>query len=497
MPLSEQEEMDKLIAELDQGEETREPQDSSIPQNSSDTQSDNDSASIVNHNAIEKKVIEPELNEKEPVDDFEPSNGAIDSVDAEDSLKPLKNKQGDEKNDQSEPTENKKSIKQKYKIFSYRLVWIITPLFILACFFGWFFYYKKNSKFHSDQILKETANYNKTENAHENHQFKSNKKLHKQTNKPSIKKCLEKIENQILFLNKKLNRIEGLKEYYKKGIADIVNIIAKEKNKKKIVSYEEAIKNKKIELSLRTIQRREAYMEQLKYPNNQLKYKREKILYLKRKTLIEVQIAPISSGIDLNQLQDIINSTIKKQISDIDMLIIDTKNLKLKPLVSVWENTIKQSHSMNNNVKINQEICQGNLKKINNVTFLSLKAAKCLSKWEGKDILLNNITILFPDIAKELAKWEGDWLCLNGLEKLPPETAKYLFQWKGKKISINGVTELSDETARYIFGWKGKELEIIGLKKFSPAAAEHINSWRKLGGKIYISDLFYKNRKNG
>ena len=504
MPLSEQEKMDKLIAELDQGGEIKDFQDSSISQNLSDIQSDNDSPSNVTHNAIEKKVIEPELNKNESVEGVEPSSDEMDLIDLEDTLKSLEDKQADEnyftideKKNQSEPTENKKSIKQKYKIFSYRLVWILTPLFISACFFGWFFHYKKNSKLHSDQILKEIGHYNKTENTHKKHQLKSNEKPHKQTNKPSLENCLEKIENQILFLSRKLNRIEELKKYYKNGIADIVNIITQEKNKKKLVSYKEAIKNKKIELSLRTIQRREAYIEKLKYPNNQLKYKREELLYLKRKTLIEVQIAPISSGIDSNQLQHIINSTIKKQISDIDMLIIDTKNLKLKPLLSVWENTIKDSHLMNDNIKINQEICQGNLKRINNVTFLSLESAGCLSKWNGKNILLNNIKILFPDIAKELAKWKGDWLCLNGLEKLSPETAKYLFQWKGERISINGVAELSDQTARYISGWKGKELEIISLKIFSPVAAEYINSWLKSGGKIYVSDLFHKKKKTG
>ncbi|MDY6793010.1 MAG: hypothetical protein SWH54_17230 [Thermodesulfobacteriota bacterium] len=336
------------------------------------------------------------------------------------------------------------------------------------------------------------------------------KKVAKQGNKYSAKL------DEITRLRKKLlikeKEIADLIKNYKNGISKMENEIVRVKQNHQINSFNTAIKNKKIEFGILTIQRRLAYIKKINTPYKWINQGIEELLYLKHKIEIDAQISRVISGIDMDQMIQEIDVVIQSYRSGMEKLEIDMKNVELMPLETIWERIIEKDQftSGNNNQsdepapitqkalaakeKINrmiwEEICNGNFQRKNEITTLSTEAAKCLSKWKHADLFLNGISEISPEAAKYLLKWKGNWICLNGVKTLSAETAKHLFQWQGNWISLNGLGEISSGMTRYLPQWQGNQLELMGLKykksQSERAGLRSLARWEKSGGKLYI-----------
>ena len=336
------------------------------------------------------------------------------------------------------------------------------------------------------------------------------KKVAKQGNKYSAK--LEEITRLRKKLLIKEKEIADLIKNYKNGINKMENEIVKVKQNQQINSFNTAIKNKKIEFGILTIQRRQSYIKKINTPYKWINQGIEELLYLKHKIEIDAQISRVISGIDMDQMIEEIDVVIQSYRTGMEKLEIDMKNVELMPLETIWERIIEKDQftAENNNqadelAPINQktlaakeknnrmiweEICNGNFQRKNEITTLSAEAAKCLAKWKHADLFLNGISEISPESAKYLLKWKGNWICLNGVKTLSAETAKHLFQWQGNWISLNGLGEISSGITRYLTQWQGNQLELMGLKyknsKSERAGLRSLASWEKSGGKLYI-----------
>ena len=410
-------------------------------------------------------------------------------------------------------TENKNAGKKvkinkiKQQITLKKNIKLLIFLFLLLILFfsTWFIYKYKTEK--NNSLIYEHQSTN-------NQNIKKNKPLtvskikepefkEKKIIKPDLADTLEKLELLINELKETKNMLDTLSESYKNRIKNVEIQINEEKEKENINTFKKAIKNIKIKLGLKTIQRRIFYINQLEKPYNQLIYDIEELIFLKRKAKIAIQIIPIINQTEIEKFKKNIITVLIKHISVTDKLFIDNNNTanKIESLESIWTSLPyykkkKESKKKNNlsNLEIWKELSNENFSNINKLTKLSLASAEFLSKWKGKDLYLNKITTLPPEIAQRLLKWKGEWLCLNGLNILSPDTAKYIFMWKGKHISLNSIKKISDKEAEYISTWHGNQLEMINLTNFSPKAAEYLNIWLASGGIFYNNDI-YNNKK--
>ncbi len=291
-------------------------------------------------------------------------------------------------------------------------------------------------------------------------------------------------------LLKKQDAIADLSEHYENGIGKIENEILEDMQNRGIRTYEDALKIKRIELCLRTIQRRRLYIDRLEQLFEQLVRDSEELLYLYRHTETHMQMVNFTQGMDTDELEKAMDAVIQKHLYDHEKLTMDTRNAKAQTLNTIWKNLYenqekpgKQKVRLSGEEKLNRsiwkEICSGNFDRKYQLTALSREAAKCLSGWEGKDLNLSGLTGLSPGEARFLAQWQGKWLSLNGLTQLSPETAKSLSRWRGETLSLNGLRKLSPETAGYLSQWRGKELELISLKSRV--------QWKPSGKKIHLS----------
>lgn len=302
---------------------------------------------------------------------------------------------------------------------------------------------------------------------------------------------------------KKQEEIRALKHYYRERIQDVRDEILNEKREKGITTFQQALKSKQIELGLRTIRRRHLYINKLNGPLEQLHGGSEELLYIKRLAEIQIQMSPIVNGIDIAKLGKRMDIIIEKKAGGIDSLAIDTGETSAPALEEIWKEIVQEEnvskkpekktvHSQKQdkiNMGIWKEICVGNLSRKDELTKLSINAAKCLTQWEGKDLFLNGITELPAPIAEQLSQWEGEWLCLNRLAELSPEAAEGLSRWRGVRLSLNGLTKLTPQVAKHLSQWPGKQIEVIGLAEISPEADKYLTSWQEAGGKIYIRTL--------
>jgi hypothetical protein len=323
---------------------------------------------------------------------------------------------------------------------------------------------------------------------------------------------LEEIASLQRKLAIKKDKIAELIKNYKNAIRQMETEILKIKQTHQINTLRDAIKNKKIEFGMMTIQRRLSYIESIKQPHEWLNQGIEELQYLKNKIEIDAQISRVISGIDMDKMVreiDVVLQEYRIGIKSLEIKINDDEHISLE---SIWKRIINRenaatsknriagvpstnretasSNGKNNNQVIWKEICNGNFKRKNEITALSANAAKCLSKWRHADLILNGLSDLSPGAAKGLLTWKGNWVCLNGIKKLSTETAKYLFQWQGKLISLNGLSEISSGIVEYLPHWQGKQLELMGLKykktKRERIGLKALAKWESTGGKLYI-----------
>jgi hypothetical protein len=296
----------------------------------------------------------------------------------------------------------------------------------------------------------------------------------------------------------KKEEIYQLKRYYQNGIIDLTDQINREFPEGDNTSYTEAIKNRRIELNLRTIQRRRFYIQKLIEPIRWIKQGREELLYLKRKAEFDLQLIDIAGGIDMDRHMRHIGAAIQKYRPSADKLAISRENADLTPLETIW-GQIKAQKPKNGQVlsnemdkEITEEICSGNYERAAELTSMSAEAARCLSKKPGSDLFLNGLTALSPTTAEHLLQWRGGWICINGIKELSPAAAQHLFKWEGNWISLNGLTEFAPELATYLMEWEGDQLELMGLrydkKNSDQQTLKYLALWEAMGGKLFVAD---------
>ena len=311
---------------------------------------------------------------------------------------------------------------------------------------------------------------------------------------------VEKMENATRLRDKLLKKqeyIRALKHYYRDRIQEVRNEILNEKREKRITTFQQALKSKRIELGLRTIRRRHLYIRKLNGPLEQLHSSSEALLFIKRLAEIQIQMAPVVNGLDIAGLEKRMGLIIEKEAHGIENLVMDTRETRAPALEEIWKEIVQEKkeekpakekvHSQRQdkiNKEIWKEICTGNLNRKFEITKLSPNTAKCLAQWEGKDLFLNGITELPAPIAELLSQWEGEWLCLNRLTELSPEAAEGLSRWRGIRLSLNSLISLTPQAAKHLSQWRGKQIEVVGLIKISPEADKYMTAWQQSGGKI-------------
>ncbi|MCP4629828.1 MAG: hypothetical protein GY850_40920 [bacterium] len=303
------------------------------------------------------------------------------------------------------------------------------------------------------------------------------------------------LRNELL---EKRDEIYELNLHYHDGIAELENEIQQEIKKESINSYKKAIKNTRIRLNLRTIQRRLAYIEELTKPAYWLNSGSEELYYLVRKAEVDLQLIGIAGGIDLNKHMRHISAAIQRYRPGPDKLAVDPLLAKPQSLEQIWQqvSTEKQKRikrSLNPKDKIiTNQICGGNFSRIAELTSISPRAAQCLSRMKGSDLFLNELKTLTPDAAKRLFQWQGNWVCLNGVSQLSEPVAQHLFKWKGNWISLNSLNEFPPELAKHLLKWEGQQLELMGLEfkksKANKKTMRYLALWETTGGKLYVSD---------
>ena len=296
----------------------------------------------------------------------------------------------------------------------------------------------------------------------------------------------------------KQEEILELKQDYQKGIDELEKEISDEMQKKGISTFLQAMENRRIEFGLQTIQRRQIYIRKLERPLNWIFEASEELLYIKRQALVDLQIAEIASGIDLNMHMQQIKAAAEKYKLTADKLAIDLADVQPESCATIWQriehsrlkNTAAQSHSKNQ--IISEQICKGDFARLAELTEISPETAKCVIQLQGSGLFLSGLTELTPAAARHLFQWNGSWICLNGLRVLSLRAAHYLFQWQGDWISLNGLTEFPAEIGQALLQWNGTQLELMGLRDIegSPEkiGIEFLAQWEQFGGKLFVPD---------
>jgi len=320
-----------------------------------------------------------------------------------------------------------------------------------------------------------------------------------------LDQCLAKIEEAVRLRNElleKKNEIHELDLFYRNGIHELEKQVYQDTQKAGIATYEQALKNKRIELNLRTIQRRRAYIRELAKPAFWTISGSEELYYLIRKAQLDLQLIDIAGGIDLKKHMRHLNAAVHKYRPSPEKLAVDPPQSNLQPLKKIWQQANSQKYQLEqislklSDEQVLEEICAGNFNRIAELTSISPDAAKCLSRKQGSDLFLNRVTTLSPEAAKELFQWQGNWICLNGVKELSPSAAEYLFKWKGSWISLNSLRAFPPELAQYLLKWEGQQLELMGLnlnkKEEDQKTLKYLALWETTGGKLYVPDKIRK-----
>jgi hypothetical protein len=193
-------------------------------------------------------------------------------------------------------------------------------------------------------------------------------------------------------------------------------------------------------------------------------------------------------GLPIEPFKHEVANTIARAAQFNTQFSIDQVEESPPALASLWDrvvadlnkkaNTLAQRAPLNR--AISAEICDGNYERKFLLTALAPETAKCLIKWDGKDLYLNSVTELSPETAEILSQWPGEWLSLNSLRELSPEAAKHLSGWPGKRLSLNGLSTLSAEATAHLSKWHGEQLEMVGLRS--------IGRWENYGTRLFLSE---------
>ncbi|MCK5418410.1 MAG: hypothetical protein KAI93_07890, partial [Desulfobacterales bacterium] len=235
---------------------------------------------------------------------------------------------------------------------------------------------------------------------------------------------------------------------------------------------------------------------QLERPSKWIFKACEELLYIKRQTVMDIQVAEIAAGIDMNKHVRHINAAVRKYQPTADKLALDMTNAQPEPLEIIWDriqDKTRQYSSIRAHSKnqiISEQICTGNFTDLTELSEISTEIAKCVTEMQSSDLFLNGLTEISPGATRQLVQWNGSWICLNGVRALSPRVAHYLFQWDGNWISLNGLTEFPAEIGEPLLKWGGHQLELMGLQYTEDfpgrIALKYLARWEKAGGKLYV-----------
>ena len=297
-------------------------------------------------------------------------------------------------------------------------------------------------------------------------------------------------------LLRKQEEVMRLKKNYQDGIEELEKEISDELQKGESSTFMQAMENNGIAFTLRTIQRRQAYIQQLERPLKWLFEACEELLYIKRRTVMDIQVAAIADGVDMKKHVRHINAAVRKYQPAADKLAPDMTAAQLEPLEIIWgriqdktrQYATVQAHSKNQ--IISEQICTGNFNRLTELSDISAETAICITEMQGSDLFLNGLAEISPGAARQLFQWKGSWICLNGVRALSPRVAHYLFQWDGNWISLNGLTEFPAEIGETLLQWGGHQLELMGLQYAedfpTKIAVEYLARWERAGGKLFV-----------
>ncbi len=371
----------------------------------------------------------------------------------------------------------------------------VSAIIITAVFSG-FFFFDDNSK------IKATSQ--KVSKTSEKREFSENSINQKKMIKlltPKISSIYDAKIEEIAALRDSLllkqEEVIRLKKQYREGIEELEKEISDELQKGESHTFLQAMENNSIAFTLRTIQRRQAYIQQLERPAKWIHQACEELLYIKRRTLMDLQVAEIAGGIDMNKHVRHINAAVRKYQPTADKLAPEMTNAPLEPLEAIWERIQQKTQQYasvrahSKNQIISEQICTGNFNRLTELSEISDETARCITEMQASDLFLNGLSEISPGAAKQLFHWKGSWICLNGVRALSPRAAHYLFQWDGNWISLNGLTEFPAEIGEMLLQWDGRQLELMGLQYLEdfPAriALEHLARWERAGGKLFVS----------
>ena len=431
-------------------------------------------------------------------------NRPIADPESKETDSPTEKKQDDTENDNTEKdhseqqpndaeaeTEDLPELEPKKKIPLVKAA--LTVITVAAVFSGFFIFDNKSNKKSAQNAASK-----KNENAVASKASYQNSKPTIQPDDPNYIYDAKIKEISVLreTLLRKKEEIGQLKKYYQEGIAELEKEIFDEMRSAKTDTFLQALENKRIEFGLRTIQRRHAYMRQLDQPSEWIYKACEELLYLKRRAEVDLQVAEVASGIDMNMHMRHMDTAIEKYRPTAERLAVDMTDAQLESLENVWEQIqtrnlqISNSHASSKNKVISEQVCSGTFRRVTELSEISVEAAKCIAEMPGTDLFLNDLSEISPRAAKYLFQWKGSWLCLNGFKALSPRVANYLFQWNGSWISLNGLTEFPSEIGEILLQWQGKQLELMGLRytnsSFANIGIEYLVQWERSGGKLFV-----------
>ncbi len=477
------------------------------PAQSDTEEGDHDRGGI---NTADRVEVEVAQSDSSAIDDVEEIQGSSEEKVADEEIDEGQENKGDTENDaQTAPAQNEPEItdgeKNKDDVAEQKT--IVTPsgknsalnvavwAVLIAAAFSGFFVFGNKSK------VKATSQ--KALNAAEKKKISPNRHKNAKISKPATPiinsiynakiEELNALRDTLLLKQKEVMR---LKKRYQEGVEELENEISDELQKGKSYTFLQALEDSAIAFTLRTIQRRQAYIQQLEGPSSWIHQACEELLYIKRQTMIDLQVAEIAGGIDMNKHLRHINAAVRKYQPTPDKLAPDMTNAKLEPLETIWKRihgkteryASIRAHSRNQ--IISEQICTGIFNRLSEISEVSPKTAKCITEMQASDLFLNDLTEISPAAARQLFQWKGNWVCLNGVRALSPRAAHYLFQWDGDLISLNGLTEFPAEIGEKLLQWEGHQLELMGLQYAedfpSRIALEYLARWEQAGGKLFV-----------
>jgi hypothetical protein len=366
---------------------------------------------------------------------------------------------------------------------------------VIAAVFAGFFVFDNKSKI--------KANSERASKTSENRESSPNRQKKNNIIKPIAPEISSIYNSQIEAIStlrdtllRKQEEVRRLKKHYQDGIEELEKEIADELQKGEVSTFLQAMENKGTAFTLRTIQRRQAYIQQLERPSKWILKACEELLYIKRQTVMDIQVAEIAAGIDMNKHVRHINAAVRKYQPTADKLALDMTNAQPQPLESIWDriqDKTRQYASIRAHSKnqiISEQICTGNFTDLTELSEISTEIAKCVTEMQASDLFLNGLTEISPGATRQLVQWNGSWICLNGVRALSPRVAHYLFQWDGNWISLNGLTEFPAEIGETLLKWGGHQLELMGLQYAEDfpgrIALKYLARWEQGGGKLFV-----------